>query len=235
MRTQRKRTGPPPAGRMVMTNQAPQYGIDSRPTTTLRRSHKQAPQGPHPDTETTTAPRAPAKPGAHEQKEPMSTLRSNPLNARCFHGRPRPRRATCNTPARVPSHHDALRPHKSAPQQYRTGQRQAGQTPHTRTPSPELVDRPLRDRRSRDPERLLSPSEVAQTCNVSRKTIYRAVELGRLRACKIGNRLRIKHGDYQDWLERNTINSKDAIHRTAKATPDPPVHRIRDLLETGRS
>jgi excisionase family DNA binding protein len=141
----------------------------------------------------------------------------------------------------VSTHHEASRPHAKAPQRRGTGQLKPGRSALTnpQTPNPEpaeqSADQPHPNPRCHGLEPLLSPSEVAQTCNVSRKTIYRAIERSELRACKIGNRLRIKQGDYQDWLEHNTVSGKDATDMTTKTKPVPSARRIRDLLDMERS
>ena len=50
-------------------------------------------------------------------------------------------------------------------------------------------------------KRLLTPADVAQLARLSEKTIYRAIEAGRLCAAKIGNRYRITPDDYRLWIE----------------------------------
>ena len=49
---------------------------------------------------------------------------------------------------------------------------------------------------------LLSPAEVAAIAGVSRKTIYREVERGELRATRVGHQIRIARGDLDLYLER---------------------------------
>ena len=40
--------------------------------------------------------------------------------------------------------------------------------------------------------RLLSPEEVARTCGLSRRAVYRAIARGELRAARLCNRLRVR-------------------------------------------
>jgi len=47
-----------------------------------------------------------------------------------------------------------------------------------------------------------SPSSLASRLSLDRKTVYRAIERGELRAYKIGSALRIDPDDVSDWLER---------------------------------
>jgi len=50
-------------------------------------------------------------------------------------------------------------------------------------------------------EMYLSPKEVASRLSLDRKTIYKAIDAGELRAYKIGTRIRIKTDDLDRWLE----------------------------------
>jgi putative molybdopterin biosynthesis protein len=52
-----------------------------------------------------------------------------------------------------------------------------------------------------DTRSLLSPAEVAELANVSRKTIYREVERGALPVHHVGRQLRIDPADFRRWLE----------------------------------
>jgi putative molybdopterin biosynthesis protein len=55
-----------------------------------------------------------------------------------------------------------------------------------------------------DTRSLLSPAEVAELANVSRKTIYREVDRGVLPAVHVGRQLRIDPSDFRSYLERGT-------------------------------
>ena len=82
---------------------------------------------------------------------------------------------------------------------------------------------------------LLSPADVAHAYKLSRKTIYRAIERGELRASRIGNRLRIRPEDCQTWLDSNTVSSEAHRGVPIGSTTSRPRRRIRDLLETEQS
>jgi putative molybdopterin biosynthesis protein len=55
-----------------------------------------------------------------------------------------------------------------------------------------------------DTSSLLSPAEVAELANVSRKTIYREVDRGALPVRHVGRQLRIDPADFREYLERGT-------------------------------
>src|SRR3954454_25206824 len=48
--------------------------------------------------------------------------------------------------------------------------------------------------------RLLSPTDVAAMCGLSRRAVYDAIKRGELRAFKLCSRLRISTGDVDAWL-----------------------------------
>ena len=52
-------------------------------------------------------------------------------------------------------------------------------------------------------ERLLTPSDVADRCQVSTKTVLRAIHGGRLRASRLGEHgaYRIREADAERWIE----------------------------------
>ena len=52
-------------------------------------------------------------------------------------------------------------------------------------------------------ERLLTPSDVAERCQVSTKTVLRAIHRGRLRASRLGEQgaYRIREADAEQWIE----------------------------------
>ena len=58
-------------------------------------------------------------------------------------------------------------------------------------------------------ERLLTPSDVAERCQVSTKTVLRAIHRGRLRASRLG-----EHGAYR-------IREVDVDDETVRASLDP--------------
>ena len=51
-----------------------------------------------------------------------------------------------------------------------------------------------------DARPLLSPREVAELANVSRKTVYRQIDVGALPALRAGHQVRIDRGDLARWL-----------------------------------
>ena len=50
-----------------------------------------------------------------------------------------------------------------------------------------------------------SPASLASRLSLDRKTVYRAIDRGELRAFKIGAALRIDPEDVSDWLERSAV------------------------------
>ena len=52
-----------------------------------------------------------------------------------------------------------------------------------------------------DARPLLSPREVAELANVSRKTVYREIDRGALPAKHIGRQLRIEPAEFARYLE----------------------------------
>lgn len=52
-------------------------------------------------------------------------------------------------------------------------------------------------------ERLLTPSDVADRCQVSTKTVLRAIHRGRLRASRLGEQgaYRMRADDVDEWIE----------------------------------
>ncbi len=48
---------------------------------------------------------------------------------------------------------------------------------------------------------LLTPGEIAEIANVSRKTVYREIERGTLRVLHAGRQIRIDPHDFRAWLE----------------------------------
>jgi excisionase family DNA binding protein len=49
---------------------------------------------------------------------------------------------------------------------------------------------------------MLSPADVAELANVSRKTVYREIDRGELNALHVGRQLRIDPQDFTVYLER---------------------------------
>lgn len=53
--------------------------------------------------------------------------------------------------------------------------------------------------------RLLSPTEVAAMCGLSRRAVYDAIKRGELRAFKLCSRLRISTTDVDAWLAASLV------------------------------
>ena len=63
-------------------------------------------------------------------------------------------------------------------------------------------------------ERLLTPTDVAERCQISTKTVLRAIHRGRLRASRLGEHgaYRMHSADVEAWIEASVL-------------PMPPVRR----------
>ena len=53
--------------------------------------------------------------------------------------------------------------------------------------------------------RLLSPTDVAAICGLSRRAVYDAIKRGELRAFKLCSRLRISTADVDAWLAASLV------------------------------
>lgn len=53
---------------------------------------------------------------------------------------------------------------------------------------------------SEDTRTLLSPAEIAELANASRKTVYREIDRGELLAIHVGRQLRIDPADLNQYL-----------------------------------
>ena len=78
---------------------------------------------------------------------------------------------------------------------------------------------------------LLTPSDVAALCQVSPKTVMRAIRSGDLRAARLGKRgaFRISPEDVDAWLSRNEVTPADAL-----ANGRAPRKRLGRVFEPGR-
>jgi excisionase family DNA binding protein len=63
-------------------------------------------------------------------------------------------------------------------------------------------------------DRLLTPADVAERCQISTKTVLRAIHRGQLRATRLGERsaYRMHAADVDAWIEANVV-------------PAPPIRR----------
>jgi excisionase family DNA binding protein len=87
-------------------------------------------------------------------------------------------------------------------------------------------------------ERLLTPRDVADRCQVSTKTVLRAIHRGRLRACRLGEQgaYRIREADAERWIESCVLETET---RPASTVPPPRVeagsaHRLVLTPDMGR-
>ena len=57
------------------------------------------------------------------------------------------------------------------------------------------------------PERLLTPAEIAEQCQLSTKNVIRAIRGGRLRACRLGTRggYRVTSADLDAWIAASIV------------------------------
>ena len=76
-------------------------------------------------------------------------------------------------------------------------------------------------------EPLLTPADVAERCQVSAKTVLRAIHRGSLRACRLGESgaYRIRSTDVEAWIEESVVTP------LARATVRPPPARLPRALE----
>ena len=64
-------------------------------------------------------------------------------------------------------------------------------------------------------DRLLTPQDVADRCQISTKTVLRAIRAGRLRACRLGTRggYRIHPADAEAWIASSIVQPRAAARR----------------------
>ena len=89
-------------------------------------------------------------------------------------------------------------------------------------------------------ERLLTPSDVADRCQVSTKTVLRAIHRGRLRASRLGEQgaYRIREADAESWIEACVLEAAAPRRPAAAAVPrseePPPNGRLVLTPDMGR-
>lgn len=71
----------------------------------------------------------------------------------------------------------------------------------------------------RDKERLLRPREVAERTQLSYHAVLRAIHRGELRAFRVCQRIRLRAGDVEEWIQANPIAS------TGASSPPSPLFR----------
>ena len=79
-------------------------------------------------------------------------------------------------------------------------------------------------------ERLLTPSDVADRCQVSTKTVLRAIHRGSLRASRLGEHgaYRVREADAERWIEDCVLEV------AARPRPDAPATRAAKPAGNGR-
>jgi excisionase family DNA binding protein len=76
----------------------------------------------------------------------------------------------------------------------------------------------------RDLEVLLTPADVAERCQISTKTVLRAIRSGRLRAYRLGARgtYRMRMADVEAWLEETQVPTAAVVPlRPREPMPSP--------------
>jgi excisionase family DNA binding protein len=83
---------------------------------------------------------------------------------------------------------------------------------------------------------LLRPVDVAELCQVSTKTVLRAIRNGRLRAFRLGARgaYRIRPDDVESWLQSSRVARPGAGDRTDETEQLAPQPRERGRLVVDR-
>ncbi len=70
---------------------------------------------------------------------------------------------------------------------------------------------------------LLSPEDIAHTCGLSRRAVYRAINRGELRAARLCNRLRVDPEELRRWIEAMAVVPVEAgPGRVSRATEPKP-------------
>lgn len=63
-----------------------------------------------------------------------------------------------------------------------------------------------------EPQRLLTPREVADYCNLNYRTVLRAIEAGELPASRLSNRLRVSRYDMLAWIDGKAVKARPRPH-----------------------
>jgi excisionase family DNA binding protein len=74
---------------------------------------------------------------------------------------------------------------------------------------------------------LLRPVDVAELCQVSTKTVLRAIRAGRLHACRLGTRgaYRIRQEDLEAWLRGSALGEDRRRKERGRLAVDGKVTR----------
>ena len=80
-------------------------------------------------------------------------------------------------------------------------------------------------------DRLLTPGDVAERCQVSTKTVLRAIHRGGLRASRLGAQgaYRIREVDVDAWIEESVV-----VVQPAPAAPAPRLSDLAGAPDSGR-
>ena len=90
-------------------------------------------------------------------------------------------------------------------------------------------------------DRLLTPADVAERCQVSSKTVLRAIHRGSLAASRLGESgaFRIRSGDVEAWIEASRVAPARRAESSSPTVRAPlpaerAVGRLRLTAEMGR-
>jgi excisionase family DNA binding protein len=89
-------------------------------------------------------------------------------------------------------------------------------------------------------DRLLTPADVAERCQISTKTVLRAIHRGQLRATQLGERgvYRMHAADVHAWIEANVVPAPPVRRHPTPAPfrvpPEPSSGRLVLTPEMGR-
>ena len=86
-------------------------------------------------------------------------------------------------------------------------------------------------------ERLLTPGDVADRCQISAKSVLRAIHRGQLRAYRLGERgaYRLRERDVDAWLEQTIVAPVPASKLPSPAVPVVTAGRLRLTPDMGCS
>ena len=85
-------------------------------------------------------------------------------------------------------------------------------------------------------DQLLTPGEVAELCQLSTKTVLRAIHAGRLRASRLGERaaFRVRLTDVETWIEASVLPTPPPVPALKSPAPAAPLGTPVTDIETGR-
>lgn len=91
-------------------------------------------------------------------------------------------------------------------------------------------------------EHLLTPADVAERCQVSAKTVLRAIHRGHLRASRLGESgaYRVRSADVEAWIEKSIVPppARTMIRPPTTRLPQAPEQqtagRLKLTAEMGR-